>query len=1607
MGIHPLRGKDNIDIAYRDYLASSFPINDEVIEEAFLNELMKENLLSKGPYLEVTAPYKKGSSIAELVTEGELSPLFMKVNQEELPFDRALYTHQERSIRKANKNKNFVVATGTGSGKTESFMLPILNSLFKEVENQTLTPGIRALFVYPMNALANDQMKRLRSLLKDTPEITFGRYTGETEQFEKNALNKYKHQNPNVDRIPNELLSRKEMRDNPPHILVTNYAMLEYLLLRPSDTSFFDGPYSNEWRFIVLDEAHSYNGANGIEIGMLLRRLKDRVLKDRPFRGSLQCIATSATLGTGEDVKKKVLKFAEEIFDEPFNYINEQQNDLIESERIDYEKEHKVKFTPKWAIYKSFQNLIDNDEILDSDISDLIQFNLTEEHITEIYTYSRKPERFLYEFLSRDQNIFDLRDLLKDKPKTLKDILSQLVVKQIKNNQSQVEDLQQGVVNLVNLAVIAKALETEEPLLPARYHVFVRAIEGCYLRLFPTKKVSLQTKKFDEVTGNPFHEIGVCSSCGQIHLIGDIEEGKLIQRNLSNIQDTNINYSTFMLVKEENVNFQDDEDEEAEESKQDNKELYEMCPCCSSIWPKGYSDYCCEEREKFSVQTILVIKEDMKVKGYSKCNYCGKSKSNPIRLFLTGQDGPASVLSTSLYQQLIKDSKRVIKNNNITTKGSLGIFDGLFEETEVSIEHEIQYEPQKLLVFSDSRQEAAYFAPYLEYTYEQILWRSIILKATDKFDDQDGVSLKTLANEVYNMASDLKIFPDKSDKEERKSIVDEVIMAEFVKGYERVSLEGTGLISLELKLPEKMEKVSDQMAEKLGLKNGMELQSLINILFNTLRFQNAVTHLERSTNRADRMKPINYETGINKEGRDAATYTSSWLPKRSNIRLNFLKKVFINKGYIQEEAAEKAREVLSHIWDLTNSPQFFNDFYKSRSGNNLVLQDPWRILKNKSIFECTSCKTISSNNVENTCPINSCNGRIKEKKKEDLKSHYIRLYRETIPVKMSVKEHTAQISPEKASEYQEKFVNGEINVLSCSTTFEMGVDVGGLEAVFLRNVPPETSNYIQRAGRAGRRKSTVAFVLTFAQRRSHDLNYFNEPENIIAGVIKPPVLKMDNPKIMKRHLNSLVMSYFFRKNEALFGTVSDFFLDSLNVKSGPKQLDKFIKEMPANLSKSIEKMLPQNSEIRKHPELLNWEKDLELEKDSLMNKLSTRYYEDLKELTLLKDDEFRKGSKGVDKITRVIDRILKENLISFFSSGNILPKYGFPIDVVEMSIFSSEGSDLRLSRDLSIAIAEYAPSSQIVANGNIYESTGIKKIKGFEVPTLFYTECSNCKSYKVIERLNPNYSEQKATCENCQTSNPVHKLIIPKFGFTAIRKEKAGERKPSRENRSRIFFSEYFYSDEAEIKDKQLEVESDKVLSLKGNTIRVKYSPFGKLSVISKGRSGQGYKICSSCGSMVFDKDNKHKNMMNRSCDGKVEYRAVHLGHEFISDVLEIEFENSSAQTGVWESVLYSILNGISMSLGINRRDIDGCIRYSNKATPTIILFDKVPGGAGYMQEVFGRIPIILSAAQKLVSNCQCGKETSCYGCLKDYSNQYCHDTLSRGEVEKFLVSYL
>lgn len=174
-----------------------------------------------------------------------------------------------------------------------------------------MNDAVRAIIIYPMNALANDQIKRLQKLLKDHPTIRFGLYNGNTEQTKDRALAEYQRVNGrNAHPLPNEVICRDEMQTNPPHILITNYSMLEYMMLRPKDDKVFSGA---QLRYIVLDEAHIYKGATGMETSLLMRRLRARISTP----GSVQYILTSATLG-GYDADDDIIAFASRLCGAPF-----------------------------------------------------------------------------------------------------------------------------------------------------------------------------------------------------------------------------------------------------------------------------------------------------------------------------------------------------------------------------------------------------------------------------------------------------------------------------------------------------------------------------------------------------------------------------------------------------------------------------------------------------------------------------------------------------------------------------------------------------------------------------------------------------------------------------------------------------------------------------------------------------------------------------------------------------------------------------------------------------------------------------------------------------------------------------------------------------------------------------------------------------------------------------------------------------------------------------------------------------------------------------------------------------------------------------------------
>ena len=269
MSMNPRETTDKIRTDYQDYIASILGVKDREITELARNTV-KNTEFVKGPYLETTLPFVEGKSLKELAEkDGLVSREFSRMGASVHYADWKLRIHQEQALRHIiEKDRNVVVSTGTSSGKTECYLYPIFNSLMREKEAGTLDAGVRALLIFPMNALANDQQKKLRKLLKEYPDITFGRYTGETERKRKKETpaeaEKRMHEEYDIAHmsdteevcrksIQNEMMCREMMAEKPPHILLTNYAMLEYMLLRPDTAPFFDNSSAKNWRFIVID----------------------------------------------------------------------------------------------------------------------------------------------------------------------------------------------------------------------------------------------------------------------------------------------------------------------------------------------------------------------------------------------------------------------------------------------------------------------------------------------------------------------------------------------------------------------------------------------------------------------------------------------------------------------------------------------------------------------------------------------------------------------------------------------------------------------------------------------------------------------------------------------------------------------------------------------------------------------------------------------------------------------------------------------------------------------------------------------------------------------------------------------------------------------------------------------------------------------------------------------------------------------------------------------------------------------------------------------------------------------------------------------------------
>lgn len=1580
MGLNPIESSENIINKYLRYIETTFYIDDKEYMSEFKKFIKKKYYFAKGPYLDFSDSFEFGRSIAELVDEGIMSKEFRKLfssNGNQKIYERKLYKHQELSIRKIAEDRNLVVTTGTGSGKTESFLLPIINHLMDQKDAGVLNDGVRALLIYPMNALANDQLKRMRELFKEYPSITFGAYTGETETKDKNALAKYASLNGGEKPIDNEKISRDQMKKNPPHILITNYAMLEYLLLRPSDNVFFHGDKAKYWKYIVLDEAHTYTGATGIEVSMLLRRLKN-VLQNKE---SIRFILTSATLGDESD-NKDICDFASKLCTgAEFN-----TESIVRAFRYKDFESSDSKSYPHF-IYSKFDELIGQNKPVESfenviNGSDL-EFKCKTESVSE----------WLYEFLIQDELYCRMRRVLTKGPATIKEVSKEL---NISENE---------IVSFVSVA--RKAEKNNIMLLDARYHMFLRALEGAYVTLGENKNLSISPRDKAFINGEEFksYKISVCQYCGQVYIEGKIDEttSKLIQKKEDENKGVNKYY---LLLKYDQYEMLSDDEKD---------DIYTLCGKCGYLEKTNIlNSSMCRCGQQHIVKVLELVSKN---KVLNKCSTCGliNTQGSVLRGFYLGQEAAASVIGSSLYEEI---PSQHVEINNI----ELEIDDDFFgiDISDSTLKQETVSKLNKqLLVFSDSRQEAAYFASYFDFTYNNILRRRLFIEAlrelsvssnSNSIDIESAVKKLAILYELHSVTD-----TNNSTREAWKTVLYEI------SSNDRNSLENIGLVYFEFQAI---------AVKQLGKIVGQDAITAQRVLANSFK-RDCMFDFPYLKEMQNEDKEYYSYKGIEStmslrltKDENKRSYRKAWIPESGiNARANYLSKI-LNTNIVTE-----VNKYLEQIW---NGILLKNEIIVPKSSNQYVMdisKFKIRTSFNNEIdwFICNKCRKLTAHNIDNLCPANRCTGELVfcDFKKDFPNNHYREQYLNLDIYPMKIKEHTAQLSPETAKKYQEMFIKNEINVLSCSTTFEMGVDVGELETVFMKNMPPTPANYAQRAGRAGRRKDSVAYSLTFCRLSSHDLTYFKSPTRMIKGRIYPPKFKVENVKIVKRHMNAAIIASFWKLDQDTYKDVGTFF-DKENFKT----LVRYIKDLPNEVVNYINDFVP----VKLKALVNQWLQELSLDDGVLMREYHL-YMAEIQELDKLRADAVKKLiiredlGNYIRKIDLYTNKLKTENILSFLSKKNVIPKYGFPVDTVELvtsfdklaiSSTYSKPSKLRLQRDLMIAISEYAPGSEVIADGDIYKSQYIKKPSGQnKVWDLYdFGVCQNKKcGHLNIERHR--FESDNKYLGNCLICGEAVKkentFIIPEYGFIISPQiNKSTTKKPERTFRGEIFY----------VGDKNEIIENNNFdIKINNTLIRIKSTSNDELVVINT----SNFYVCNACGYSEVNeklddvnfviKDEFHKTPYGRNCINKKLMRRT-LGHKFKTDVAYISVSDYLEKERAL-SVLYALLEGVSQYLGIERNDISGTIHYnrieSGNWESNFILFDTVPGGAGHVRRI-GKannteIENMFRNSLDIVQQCTCGEDSNgdsaCYSCLCNYYNQKHHDIIKRKYAIEFFESLL
>ena len=1628
--------KTIVNYVETEYFGKTDELRDRVDDE-----LRRDGTLFQEPYFEATPAYavaQDGLCGCDIPTPAKNCLLAMASAGRGV--FSSPYRHQVDALESFWRGGDALVSTGTGSGKTECFMWPMISKLSMEAMTSPEAwdhRAVRVLIMYPMNALVSDQVGRLRRILggrcddllaawapgrESARRPQFGMYTGRTPypgDKRSSARDKEYAETLNRDilgasfddqnklaasgRCPEkadladyiaklrmgkdpwseedaELLTRFEMQQHVPDILVTNYSMLQYMLIRRpekqiwSATSAWLRSWPNEKLLIVIDEAHMYKGAAGGEVALLLRRLafKLGVSMDR-----FQFILTSASIPEEDG---STIRFFEDMTGKSGSGLSIIRGTALNRTGLGSGE------IPMEALVDVDLAALGGDEA--SAVAQISGFlgsvGLSECSATTL----PEARRLLGDALARTATFCRLDGAVRSACCSMGELVKRVFPGRPGGGEA--------LDILLNLAALATDGDGK-PLLPVRMHMFIRGIQG----LTACSNPSCAHRGNDSLLLGGIYlnkPVGRCF-CGAktYELLTDRTCGALFLRGYAETTDGDFYFWNERPENDEGF-IEVDLYIPSEGEKLDKLRTGWL----DSITGKVITDDSCAGKEGFLKVAFCAQDEEDETLIFATCPKC-KGRSGLVDFTTCGNEPFYNVVARQFELQTGSNDPAALALNPNAGK--------------------------KVILFADSRQGAARVAKDLTETSDRNLATKVIALASKDLEGWPVSERSKSLDKLY--PAFLKVLHDSGARlfsGESRKIVDE--------GLERLEDEDFEDEEAYEDLIESVETVPDSFWE-----------CLLNCVCDRYKSLSDSTIAWLKPSKSARRDVVKTLRGggleITDEEFDAIFYawSSYVLVKlfglgpaiKPGVRMrvmSYTSQYGVNpndvfkgqkrdraslanllKGRYGEDGLATIGSALRHFLEPSQSGK--DEFYFIGMKKVKLEVNPYADWK-----FCPRCGKVAPYTLWGTCPhcrsadMVSMNGDfervafwrdpIEKALSGDL---------EVLKSRINTEEHTAQLShkdqgtdtwsttEEFELRFQDIFVgeNREpVDVLSCTTTMEVGIDIGSLTAVGLRNIPPMRENYQQRAGRAGRRGSAVSTIVTYVDNRPFDNVYFRDPQRIVRGELREPAIDVNNEKLIRRHLATV---FFTRLGDELGKSMERLSIDKFVEEVYGPELRRGISALGFS-ERELSQLVPSGASIDQG-ELGERIAD---EVDVLVQDFSKR-----PEMYLVAE-----GRGNVYK--SLLDCLLEKA---------ILPTYSFPRNVVGFDVEDPTNCDhllQRPERSLDVAVSEYAPGRELVINKKTYVAGGIythasrrsKIEENRKHPASPYFKsrdyrseiyfCSNtaCAWMGTRDSLANDYG-----CPFCGGHELERKELLKPWGF-------APEGGATVDYMSPPATMSY-----AEPPSYSATPDGDMT---KSPYQRIEYSNRHDCSliVVNRGASNQGFDVCEKCGAAYpstvrseyrrritppYRRD--YKNALAK-CDHSFVEGMV-LGNVFNTDLVIFSIAVDPKKVCTFYQNPWLKRASISLAeafrlAAVDLLDIDfselcvgSRIRYGKKTSfVDIYLYDSLSSGAGY-SSLLGNddaLSGILLRSRGILQGCDC--DSACLECLKHFQNKVVHGHLDR-----------